>query len=50
MRKQYKLSKIKNKEITFFWGGGGIGVPLKRYVVIFTFGPRNEKQYCGNIQ
>ena len=50
MRKQYKSSKIKNTKITkhFF-----MGVPLKGYVafkVIFRFGARNEKQYCGNIQ
>ena len=51
MRKRYKSSKIKNKKITktIFL----TGFPLKGYVasqVIFRFGTRNEKQYCGNIQ
>ena len=44
MRKQYKSSKIKIKKKKL------IGVPLKGYVAIFRFHPRNEKQYCGNIQ
>ena len=50
MRKPYKSSKIKHEKIT---KKKLMGVPLKGYVaseVIFRFGARNEKQYCGNIQ
>ena len=50
MTKQYKSLKINNKKIMkkhFL-----MGVSLKGYVaslVIFRFGARNEKKYCGNI-
>ena len=50
MKKQCKSSRSKNHKITkkkFH------GVPLTGYVasqVIFRFGARNKKMYCGNIQ
>ena len=50
MKKQYKSSKIKNKNYKEIFL---MGVPLKGYVaskVIFRFGARDEKQYCGNVQ
>ena len=52
MRKQYKSSKIKNEK-NYQKKKILMGVPLKGYVaseVIFRFGARKEKQYCGNIQ